>query len=298
MTLAVDHHAAEATAILRAAGLRVILLKGAVLATWLYDDGTPRPYGDADLLVAPGDFADAERALAGAGFVLRKPGLSPLEEVPHARTWIRNGAVVDLHHRLSGVGASPERAWALLCEGPEFLTVGAQDLEVLGPPARAFHVALHAAQHGVHEAKPLEDLRRAIARLPLATWRAAADLAGALDASDLMATGLGLVPGGAGLAAELGLPAPSRAALLRATSTTKGIRPVLDLAHDPLRWATLGRAFRLAIPTPTQVRLVSPLARRSRAVLVLVYAWVPLRRAWRLPGAVVEVVRARWPRVR
>jgi hypothetical protein len=163
--------------------LRAILLKGAAIATWLYDDGSLCPCGDADLLVAPADFATAEGVLSALGFALRSPGLSPLEETPCERVWMRGGALLDLHRSLWGVGAEPSVAWALLSEGTGVLSVGGGTIEVLGPPARPLHVALHAAQHGRREAKPRQDLARAASRVPLDTWRQAAELAGRLHAA-------------------------------------------------------------------------------------------------------------------
>ncbi|MDQ4145916.1 MAG: nucleotidyltransferase family protein, partial [Actinomycetota bacterium] len=54
---------------LRAAGVPSILLKGATIATWLYDDGHPRPYRDVDLLVSPLDAERAKEVLGKLGFV-------------------------------------------------------------------------------------------------------------------------------------------------------------------------------------------------------------------------------------
>lgn len=91
---------AEVTFALRQAGVQVVLLVGGAQATWLYDDGTPRPYGDADLLVPPGCHAQAERVLAALGFVPHLPGRMLPEWSEHARTWKRQGATVDLHRRV------------------------------------------------------------------------------------------------------------------------------------------------------------------------------------------------------
>ena len=48
--------------------------------------------------------------------------------------------------------------------------VGGERVEVLNGPARVLHVVLHAAQHGLQEPKPREDLRRALERVPEETW--------------------------------------------------------------------------------------------------------------------------------
>jgi hypothetical protein len=54
-------------AILDAAGVPVLVVKGMVLAYSLYDDATERPMTDVDLRVRPRDFLRAVRAMMGAG---------------------------------------------------------------------------------------------------------------------------------------------------------------------------------------------------------------------------------------
>ena len=51
----------------------------------------------------------------------------------------------------------------------EHQEVGGLQVEVLSEPARALHVALHAAQHGRDWDVPMEDLRRAVDILPFET---------------------------------------------------------------------------------------------------------------------------------
>jgi hypothetical protein len=292
-SLGLDHVAAEISSALGGAGIRVVLLKGAALATWLYDDGTVRPYGDVDLLVAPPDFGRAERVLRGLGFAAKYAGFSAIEEGPRARVWTRGGATVDLHRSLWGIGIDPALAWRVLTAGAEPLAVGGGLVEVLGPPARALHVALHAAQHGSWHPKPGRDMSRAVSRLPIATWQAAADLARRLDASEAMAAGLRLHPEGARLATLLGLP--TRASLViavRATSTARGATPLAELLGTPGFGAKAAHLARLAVPTPTGMRAVLPATRHSSLSMAVGYVWLPLRRASRLPGAVVALARA------
>ena len=50
--LAIDRLAAEVAAAFAAEGIESMVLKGPVLAEWLYQ-AEIRPYGDADLLVPP-----------------------------------------------------------------------------------------------------------------------------------------------------------------------------------------------------------------------------------------------------
>src|SRR4051794_18693820 len=102
-TLAVDGWTAEAIEALRAVGADAVLLKGPVMARWLYDDLEIRPYSDADLLVSASRRRRSEHALAGLGYALRHPeGEKHLISGPHAQTWYRqrDGAMIDLHHSL------------------------------------------------------------------------------------------------------------------------------------------------------------------------------------------------------
>ncbi len=291
-SLGLDHVAAEVSAALRRADIPVVLLKGAALATWLYDDGAVRPYGDIDLLVAPAEHSRAEAVLVSLGFDDWRLGLSPLEAAAHAREWARDGVYVDLHHSLWGVGLDPALAWLLLVEGTETLAVGGGQLSVLGRPAQALHVALHAAQHGPRHPKPAQDLARALTRLPIDTWQQAAALAGRLGAAEAMGAGLRLAAGGPDLAARLGLP--SRAPLVvevSATSRARGAKALAKVIATPGIGPKSVRAARLAVPSCSLVRLSVPFAARSRAGLAVGYVWLVLSRIRRLPRAAVGVAR-------
>ncbi len=292
-SLGLDHVAAEISSALGRAGVRAVLLKGAALTTWLYDDGTVRPYGDVDLLVAPADFGRAERVLRGLGFAAKYAAIAAAEEGPRARVWTRGGATVDLHRNIWGVGIDSALAWRVLTDGAETLAVGGGLVEVLGPPARALHVALHAAQHGPRHPKPGQDMSRAVSRLPTAVWQAAADLAQRLDAREAMAAGLRLDPEGARLATLLGLPTSASLFIeVSATSTAMGATALAELLGTPGLGAKSAYLARLAVPTPAVLRAVLPATRRSSVALAVGYVWLALRRVWRLPGAVAAVIHA------
>ena len=274
--------------------MRVVLLKGAALATWLYHDGTVRPYGDVDLLVAPADHTKAEGVLVALGFGADLTGLAPapLRGPARARVWMRGGAVVDLHRNLWGIGIDRTRAWPILLEGAKTVRLGGGRVEILGPAARALHVALHAAQHGRSHPKPVQDLERAVAQLPRETWEHAARLARRLEAHEAMAAGLRLVPQGADLAAALGLPTDvSLAVRVSAGSTTRGAGLLAEVLATPGSGAKLAAMVRLAVPGPAQVRVSLPFAGRSRAALVAGHVWLPLLRMARLPRAAWAVTR-------
>jgi hypothetical protein len=273
--LRIDAATAEVLNAFSAAGVESLLLKGASLARWLYDAGEPRPQGDFDLLVPPSDRPIAEQVLSELGFERSVDE----REMPswwrdHGVAWLRHDDAValDLHRTLTGVGVDENRLWTTLSQSADTIVVGKARAATLPVHGLAFHVALHAAQHGQGWDDMLAELDRAIQRADMATWRAAADLAESLDATAAFATGLRLVPAGRELADELGLPASQPLDVaLRA-----GTPPPIALGFDQLSRATGVRA-RLSIlrhkllPPPTFIRHQFPEARASRLALALAY---------------------------
>jgi hypothetical protein len=262
------------------AGVQSILLKGASLARWLYEDGAPRAYTDCDLLVRPADWKTAEGALAELGF---QPSIDeaamPSWWVEHAVPWWRHddGTTIDLHRTLPGVGADPERVWATLAANVEPMVVGRMSADALNIPGRAFHLALHAAQHAGEWGVKLEELQRALSLTGESSWRAAAEIAAQLEGTPLFAAGLRLVPEGRALADHLDLPAaaPVEVALL-----SRGAPPEALGFEQLARAGTLRRRLSIVhhklVPPATFMRHWSPLARRGRRGLMLAYLWRPL----------------------
>ncbi len=283
-SLATDRMTADVVQALRQVGVRSILLKGPASAKWLYEDGF-RPYLDSDLLVKPTDVPTAERVLSQLGF--EHPGREdlPLDRPWHAHFWVRRGPgdSIDLHRTLIGVGVPPEELWRVLSGQTETMRVGGLDLEVLNAPARALHVALHAAQDGPRVGKPLQDLARALDRVPEVVWQDALAIARDLDALPAFATGLRLLPAGGSLASRLGLPLETSVEVaLRATNY-----PELSLGFEWLA-STPGIGRKLAflghklLPPPAFMRAWSPIARRGRWGLIVAYVW---RLIWLLAHA-------------
>jgi Uncharacterised nucleotidyltransferase len=291
MGLAIDRASAEAVAALREARVPSILLKGPSFDALLYDRGEPRAYGDIDLLV-PAKDVDRAGAVLGALGYQRRSTREPETVVEHATVWVRarDGMNVDLHRTLNGVPCTDAGPWEVLAADTVSMEVGGASIEVLSEAGRALHVAIHAALPGETKRKPLIDLERAIERLPVATWEAAAALAKRLGAEAPFTTGLGRVPAGAELAGRLGLQhdqsvnaalladsAPYSAWTLDRLSKTRGVRAKLDILLPRL------------LPKPEFMRVWYPVARRGRAGLALAYvgrvAWLPLAtlraaRAW------------------
>ena len=295
LSLHVDTVTVEVAGRLRDAGVRSILLKGPAIASWLYADGSSRPYGDTDLLVAPDDVGAAGRVLRTAGFRRKQPGWQEL-----SYSWFRRSdeSTVDLHSSLFGVTCAPDLAWQTLSAQTDRLRVSGEEIEVLGLPARVLHVALHVAQHGGEQSeKPRHDLERALSLEDHGCWEQAARLAERLEATPAFAAGLRLDSRGERLAERMGLPDhPSPTVAMHA----EGAQPlVLGLQHLATSRGVGPRLRLLArklVPAPGYLRAHSALARRGAVGLALAYVLRPLRMLLELPAAVVAWRRARRPR--
>jgi hypothetical protein len=287
--LIVDQAAGQAIEALRSHGVRPILLKGASFARWLYDDGGARPYNDVDLLVAPEHVDVAGEVLTGLGYELRCAGAAPGEQADHATNWDRPGSpTIDLHNTMSGrLGASPQLCWEVISSRTRTSVVGGTRAEVLAPAVLALHVVLHAE---AGKQKTIDDLRRALSRLEIAEWRAAMELAQALDGLAAFGVGLRLVPEGTSMATALGVSAKTSVELvLQTSSTAKLARPFDEVARARGLRAKVSLVVRELFPTPSFLHRWSPRAARGPAWLVFAYlhrvVWVLIHapqglRAW------------------
>lgn len=293
-SLSVDHTTAELFEALDAAGVPALLLKGPSVARWLYEDPNKRPYGDTDVLVPLERESDAEAVLRSLGFKAAPgTGEPDPEGVAVNHIWSRGSETVEIHVTLVGVRAPRDAVWSALSSDAESLRVGGRDVAVGRTAVRALHLVLHAAQHGRAAAKPLEDLRRGLERVPEVVWQEAAELAARLDARPAFAVGLNLLPDGLALHARLGLPPASDVeSALRAENADLALGWE-RLARLPSRRARAGRLLRVIFPAPSFMRWWTPIARRGRLGLVLSYFW---RIGWliaRGPGAFLTWSRAR-----
>lgn len=273
--LRIDGATAEAFRSFETIGVRALLLKGPSIARWLYTDGEPRGYVDCDLLIAPSDVALAEHVLESLGYMRHFDDRSmPAWWREHAAEWVRqqDTVTIDLHRRLPGVGVDADAAWQVLAAQPDHVMVAGHMAPTLELPARAMHVALHAAQHGIAHAQPILDLRRVMAVANDELWVKAAALARALDASDSFVAGVRLTPAGAELADRIRLPrAESVDARLRATSP-----PPVALGFEQLARANGARAraailWHKAFPPPLFIRYWDPRASQGFPALLRAY---------------------------
>jgi hypothetical protein len=223
---AIDAACVEAVGRFEAAGITVMLLKGPVIAGWLYGDGEPRWYNDCDLLLSEADLEPAGHVLTGLGYWrrARAPKDSALIADEHSVVWLReqDDVAIELHWTLVGLQASHNAAWEALSRDKLPITINGTQMGSLSEPGRALHLALHLAQHGRTMQQPLEDLRRGVANLSFDVWTAARELSARLSGDSAFAAGLRACPGGVELAERLQLPSATRYWTLRAGGAPRG----------------------------------------------------------------------------
>lgn len=293
LSLAVDSVTAQVVRALEAEGIPSVLLKGPTLA-WLYDG--LRTYRDSDLLVPYKQFGHAERILLSLGFERLMVDNVGEGRPWHARSLLRSAdaANVDLHRTIAGARVDQVIVWDLVNRNSGTSDILGVRVTVPSVPCRVLMVALHAAMEGGRRSKPLEDLRRAVDRVPAETWAEAVDLSREIETEPIFAAGLRMIPEGSSLADGLKLPEERSVAVTLREGGAPPLAVALDwmLANQGIK----GKAKLVArelFPTPAFMRDWSSLARRGLAGLVAAYAWRPVWLLFRLPTALVAVVKAR-----
>jgi hypothetical protein len=270
------------------ARIRTVLLKGPATAR-LYHDPALRPAGDVDLLVEPGQSGAAAEVLESLGFRDPLAKARSHEREAHSVPFYRPGALpacVDLHRTLYWCENDPEALWREFSRATTFIGLEDRRVEVLRDPAQALVIAGHALGH-LGAAKPLEDLRRALAVYQHDTWLEAAAMARRLAAESVLAAGLRLVDSGNRVADELGLEKNGTSAevRLRLAGPPPMALGVMRLTQTPsIRQqaaVVLGEVF----PTPAAMPYWHGFAGRGRAALALAYLYRPFWLAFKLPGA-------------
>lgn len=287
-----DAVGAEVARALESEGIETVVLKGPVLAEWLYP-GQLRRYGDSDLMVRPSQWKRAVALLERLGFSdYLGPMAHPRMESFASTGFLRGEQNVDLHCAIHGLDGDMETVWETFSSGPRQLIGGAQ-LRVPPRAAVLLHVALHAAHHH-GEGKSLEDLRRAVSLASEAEWREALELARQHEGVAAFAAGLRLSDEGAALARRLGVE--------HVSSSTQQIRhervPTAEALNALLAPGTsLASKLRTVLhelfPSPKFMRWRSPLAQRGTLGLLASY---PARWGWLLvnvPRGLLSVRRAR-----
>ncbi|MCA1711244.1 MAG: hypothetical protein LC789_06215, partial [Actinobacteria bacterium] len=125
-------------------------------------------------------------------------GRRAYERTRHATAFVRNRGgghrgCVDLHRTIATASIDEQRVWRTLVADSEDLIVGGVAVRTPSVIGRCLLLALHAAQHGVEEPKPLEDLRRGLRAESSDVWASAAGLADGLACRAAFNLGLALV---------------------------------------------------------------------------------------------------------
>jgi hypothetical protein len=286
---AVDALTAEVASAFGRDEIETLVLKGPVLARWLYP-GEVRPYGDSDLMVAPKSRARAVGVLERLGFVEHLPWMpTPLSLDPGGTAFNRpGGGMVDLHCQLPGLDGDPAMIWERLAASAERQVIAGVELRVPDRDVVLLHVVLHAAHHAnMVDGKPLEDLRRALALVEETEWSNALELARAYRGVPAFVAGLRLLPEGADLARRLDLG--------EVWSFQHEIRREDNVIAEELYAllsADVGMRRKLVIaasdifPRPDYMRWWSPLAWHGRLGLVGAYLWRTVWIIGRAPGAI------------
>ncbi|MGY1769913.1 nucleotidyltransferase family protein [Blastococcus sp. SYSU D00813] len=290
MALLLDDACRSIAQHLARAEIDFVMLKGATIAGWLYDDPTQRTYVDLDVLVAPDTEAATVRALAELGYrplldVATLAALSP-EEQPLQN---RHGVDVDLHVTLTGIRVDRSEAWRILRVETVPWQWAGTTVPALSVPARTMHLALHLAQKGLADEKAARDLQLGLARVDDDTWRAAADLAERLDALDAFTAGLTLLPAGAALVRRLGLTGPSHVETRMRAASASHSALVLERAAMAKTWGSrLKLASNLLFPSAEWFRFAQPERTRTTGGLLRARVARPVQVLARMPRAFRE----------
>lgn len=295
LTLRADQLAAKGARALAESSIPHLLMRGPVIARWLYEHPGRRSYLDADILVPPDRRDEAKAALAGIGMREVLSGAAPSEQAPHAVTFAAEsaGGTIDLHWTVRGAEAEPSTVWSSLSRGAALLQVAGTAIPVPAEPARALLVALHAAQHGPLGPVQLNDIELAVENAAPDVWRRAVVLAEETGSLPAFASGLGMASRGDDLLGRLGVAVRPNAALaVRAQGEVPLALGLAELADAPGMRARLRLLARELWPTASFMRRWSPLARRGAPGLLLARVYRPFWLAVHLPAALRALRRA------
>jgi hypothetical protein len=267
------------TALLAAAGIHPIALKGAGLVLTVYEELALRPMGDIDLLVAPEQFRPALQCLLSAGGVAthEEPFAGAYETVTHhvALEFPQvSRVVVELHHQWLSLPARQASlvSAAELHSRARSMPVGAQRVGVLADEDQVLHLCAHLSIHSAVMQRLIwtYDVDQVIRRAgPGLDWEAIVQRAlrfqMALPLREVLATAQAAwgTPLPAGLLARLEALPVSAAERQRYGEEAWGVHSrlgdgVQKLAGLPDLPSRLRFAWRLAFPARDYVRLHYP----------------------------------------
>jgi hypothetical protein len=160
-------------AILRAAALDPVTLKGAALATTVYGEPAERNYGDIDLLLARDEIDAAMLALERQGFHV--PGSEAVEAGYrehhfHVRVQRPDGIIVELHWELSRA-IEPLHLDATAFRAESVVVAGTPRVRVPRPELTLLHIVAENLRDGFDRLTRLVDVDRIVAATPAMDWR-------------------------------------------------------------------------------------------------------------------------------
>jgi hypothetical protein len=153
--------------VLNAAGIPVIVLKGAAYAMAGLEAASGRMFGDVDILVPHGAISEVEKELGHAGWIQDSRNAYDdryyrkwMHEIP-ARRHIQRGTVLDVHHNILPLTARNKPKVSALWHAAVPLP-GFTDLYTLAPTDMLLHSASHLFLNGEFERglRDLNDFRR------------------------------------------------------------------------------------------------------------------------------------------
>jgi hypothetical protein len=161
-------------AVLRAAALDPIILKGAGLATTVYDEPAERNFGDIDLLLAQGEIDEAVMTLGRHGFRSNFPGVEAAESEYrehhfHIRVERPGGDMVELHWGLTRA-IEPFHLDAAAFMAESVTARGTRRLRVPRPEHALLHTVVENVRDGFNRLTRLVDVDRIVAAAPAMDW--------------------------------------------------------------------------------------------------------------------------------
>ncbi len=181
---------------LRGDGVEVVVLKGAFLASGVYDDPALRPMADVDLLVRVGDLGRTEDVLRALGYAPSYEPGADREALRHHHLprFVKPGAFpVEVHWTPLGHSIAPSLQLEPLWRAARTAKVAGTEVLVLSPEYLLHHLCMHAAAHRFRlSLLHLHDVALVVRRHPGLDWDAAAALAPTAHERALLRVGLSL----------------------------------------------------------------------------------------------------------
>jgi hypothetical protein len=185
--------------LLKEAGIRVAIFKGAVLAQMAYGEVSLRQAGDIDLLIDHADFAEARSLLESLGYEMA-PRLTEAQlashlafhcEIPFMRDeWF---TIVDLHWGLAPrsfvFGLEPAEVMSRL----QFVSLAGTTVETFSNEDLVLYLSMHGAKHLWHRLEWIVSLAELLRASPAMNWDVVLERAEKAHATRMLALGLRLV---------------------------------------------------------------------------------------------------------